>query len=502
MTLTTRLTVFFLAALGGVLVGFSAGLCVLARWYLYADRADQLSVALHTLVAAAEIDPAGVEWDTRERPVSLGLGRKRDQFRWMVGNDAGAVIDGSPGAAADQVLGQAPPLRDVGMQPRMSVEHAGETWWMMQRRLVAGPSTHPANHTDVDDDADELPKYPALVLTVVLSIEPVRDALRLMAFTSTGLSAALWLAVAFMSRRICRGALRPMIEMADKARSIEAAELHERLPNPCTRDEAEQLCRAFNDLLARLEESFARQRRFTGDASHQLRTPLAAMLGQLEVALRRPRSPDEYVRVLDSVRGQAGRLRHIVDMLLFLARADSDAKLPDLEAVDLSAWLPDHLQTWAGHSRAADLHVECPDGEPIVVDAEPHLLGQMLDNLLDNAFKYSEPVTPVTLRVAPGAGANMVAITVEDAGPGIPAADLPHIFEPFYCSPDARRRGRAGCGLGLSVAHRIATAFGGSLHAQSTPAEGSRFTILLRRHDHDHEQDRLAPLALQTNTRP
>jgi signal transduction histidine kinase len=129
------------------------------------------------------------------------------------------------------------------------------------------------------------------------------------------------------------------------------------------------------------------------------------------------------------------------------------------------------------------------------------LLGQMLDNLLDNAFKYSEPVTPVTLRVAPGAGANMTAITVEDAGPGIPAADLPHIFEPFYCSPDARRRGRAGCGLGLSVAHRIATAFGGSLHAQSTPAEGSRFTILLRRHDHDREQDRLAPLALQTNTR-
>ena len=116
MTLTTRLTVFFLVTLGTVLVGFSGGLYAVARRYLYADRADQLNAALHTLVAAAEMDPAGVEWDMKERRVSLGLGRQRDQIRWKVADDTGHVIDGSPSAATDPILGQAPPLREVGVQ--------------------------------------------------------------------------------------------------------------------------------------------------------------------------------------------------------------------------------------------------------------------------------------------------------------------------------------------------------------------------------------------------
>ena len=183
--------------------------------------------------------------------------------------------------------------------------------------------------------------------------------------------------------------------------------------------------------------------------------------------------------VLQAVHRQANQLRHILEMLLFLARADSQAKLPQLEVIDLSAWLAEHSQAWSDLKRAAELRIEFPADEPLCIEAQAPLLGQMLDNLLDNAFKYSESGSPVTLRFQ--ADPDTISITVEDAGPGIPADDLPHVFEPFYRSPDARRRGTAGAGLGLAVAQRIAAAFGGLIRAESIAQQGSRFTITLRR---------------------
>src|SRR4029077_13550209 len=122
-----------------------------------------------------------------------------------------------------------------------------------------------------------------------------------------------------------RRALGPVTRMAEAARSMGAADLSERLPTPTSADELADLGEAFNGLLDRLGEALERERRFAGEASHQLRTPLAAVIGQVEVALRRDRSPDEYRRVLDSVLSQAERLRRVVEALLFLARTESDA---------------------------------------------------------------------------------------------------------------------------------------------------------------------------------
>jgi signal transduction histidine kinase len=220
-----------------------------------------------------------------------------------------------------------------------------------------------------------------------------------------------------------------------------------------------------------------RQERFTGDASHELRTPLTAVLGQIEVALRRERAPHEYQRVLSSVHGQVQRLQNMVEMLLFLARADAEAKLPDRVRTDLSAWLNDHLEARAGQPRAQDLRLESPDAESYFVDVQAPLLGQLLDNLLENASKYSADGTPIVLRLARQGG--RIALTVEDEGCGIPAEDLPHVFEPFYRSSRARRAGTAGVGLGLAVAQRIARAFGGTLVAESELGRGSRFTLHL-----------------------
>jgi signal transduction histidine kinase len=239
----------------------------------------------------------------------------------------------------------------------------------------------------------------------------------------------------------------------------------------------EELSRAFNGLLERLHESFERQRRFTGDASHQLRTPLTAMLGQIEVALRRDRPSEEYQRVLNLIHRQANRLRQIVEMLLFLAHADAEAKLPHLETLNLAGWLSEHLQSWSEHPRQDDLRMENASDTPLLVTVHPALLGQLVDNLLDNAFKHSERGTVVALRLWREQEA--ICLAVIDAGGGISPEDLPHVFEPFYRSSKARRLGIGGVGLGLAVVHRIAAVFGGSIGVKSELGKGSCFLLQL-----------------------
>jgi two-component system, OmpR family, sensor kinase len=282
-------------------------------------------------------------------------------------------------------------------------------------------------------------------------------------------------------RWLCRRALTSLTRMAAAARTIHADDLGQRLPSAGAGDELEDLGRAFNDLLARLQESFERQRRFTGDASHQLRTPLTAILGQIEIMLRRDRPAEEYERVLKLVQKQTAHLRLIVEMLLFLARVDAETKLTDLETIDCSQWLAAHLQTWAPHARAEDLKFQAASNGPYWVRAQAPLLGQLIDNLLDNATKYSAPGTAVVVRIGEEPG--FVVVAVEDEGAGVASDELPHIFEAFYRSPHSRRVGVGGVGLGLAVAKRVAGAFGGRLGAESKPGNGSRFTLQLPRVD-------------------
>jgi heavy metal sensor kinase len=458
VTLTARLSLFSLAALAAVLAGFSAALYLLARAHLYGQADERLGAALNTLAAVAEVKPNGVEWETHDRTVALGP--EGAAVCWRVRDEQGRTVDASHNGAAEEDFSRA-----LG---------EGEGWRFASRRLEAPPGGAASGR---DEGPDEGKKYGALVLTAGVPLAPLRAALRNLALTLAGLSAGVWLLAALAARRLCRRALAPLTRMAEAARAMSAAEVGSRLPSSGTGDELDDLGRAFNDLLARREEAFERQRRFTGDASHQMRTPLTALLGQAEVALLRPRPPEEYRRVLELVRDQAGGLRRIVESLLFLARADAEAKLPDLEVLDLAAWLPEHLRAWPDHGRGADLRLEVDSVGPLRVRAQAALLGQLLDNLLDNACKYSERGTPITL-AAWGEG-GVVALTVEDAGRGIAAEDLPHVFEPFYRSPEARQQGVGGVGLGLAVARRIAAAFGGTLDAQGRPGQGVRLTLRL-----------------------
>src|SRR5439155_10332253 len=133
------------------------------------------------------------------------------------------------------------------------------------------------------------------------------------------------------------------------------------------------------------------------------RTPLAGIIGQAEVALRRDRPPEEYRQALAAVLAEAGRLRRVTDALLFLARSEAEAGLPGVEPTDLATWVPDRLGRWADHPRAADLRFE-PSAGPAVAAVHPDLFGELLDALVDNALKYSPAGTPVAVRVGRDAG--------------------------------------------------------------------------------------------------
>src|SRR5262249_2771014 len=162
-------------------------------------------------------------------------------------------------------------------------------------------------------------------------------------------------------------------------------------------------------------------------------------------ALRRDRAPEDYRRVLERVQAEGIRLRQIVESLLL--RAQPEGVQPELEVLDLARWVEEHVGRWASHPRAADLRTEVADGPPLVVGVPRPLLAQLLDTLLENAYKYSAPGTPVLVRAGREDGS--VVLGVEDRGCGLAVEDRSRVFEPFFRGEQVRRDGQAGVGLGL-----------------------------------------------------
>lgn len=465
MSLTTRLLVFSQAALAVVLLVFCSALYLAARWYVHHAATAAADRSAATLVASVDIEPDSVEWEPSDRDVSLGPGPLGGTVHWYVTDARGVLVDRSPTPGAAELVSAA----GTGTDP------IAAEGWALSRRLVHPPGAAGAALTrDRTKEEVEKGEYPALVFTAGVRTGPPRAALNALAAGLAGVSLAVWLGALVVGRWVCRRALRPVTEMASAARAMRAEDTGSRLPPPGARGELEELHGAISGLLERLHAALGRERRFTAEASHQLRTPLGTILGQVEVALRRPRPPEEYERVLGVVRRQATELSRSVEALLFLARSDADAPPPPTEPIDLREWLPEFLGTLAARPRHGDIAFE-PGPDPLRVAAHAPLLRELVGNLIDNALKYSPPGTPVVVRAFAEGGNTVIA--VEDRGPGIPPADLPHVFEPFF-----RSGGTAavpGSGLGLAVVARVAAAFGGRVTAENRPGGGARFAVAL-----------------------
>jgi two-component system, OmpR family, sensor kinase len=478
MSLTGRFSALFLSALALVLVGFSTALYVSARIYFEHRVSDRLAAALAILSAAAEIHPEGVEWEPQERVLPLGQESGDDRLRWMVFDDRGRRLDHSRNLDEADLTSAWTPRAGTAELPARLVDRRGRSWRASQRRIrpdgAHGSGSRAAAHREevAVSDASEV-IHPSLILTACAPLDPAEEMLATLGGFLLLLSVGIWLFAALLCRRISRRALTPLTRMVASARGLDADDAGWCLLEAGTGDELDELGRAFNELLSRLHVAYERQRRFSGDASHQLRTPLTVLIGQLEVALRHERSGEEYRRVLASALGRAVQLGQIVEALMFLGRAEADAQLLECEPLELDRWVAGYLAT---RPAAEDIRLAL-QGDGAWVRAHPPLLGQLLDNLLDNACKHGQPGTSILVETIREGG--VVVLAVEDAGPGIPPEDIPHVFEPFYRSAQTRRRGVAGAGLGLAVVERIAIAFGGSVCVRSEPGSGCRFEVRL-----------------------
>jgi heavy metal sensor kinase len=274
-------------------------------------------------------------------------------------------------------------------------------------------------------------------------------------------------------------ALRPIGRMAERARTITADRLGERLPVANPKDEVGQLATVFNDTLGRLESAFDRLRRFTADASHELRTPLTAIRAVGEVALRDQATPTACRPVVASMLEEADRLARLVDDLLVLSRADAAQALRQREDVDLDAMVREvasHLAVLA-EEKQLTLDVRSPGLVRVRGDAAE--LRRALQNLLDNAIRYSPTSGTVGLDLEADEGFARICVT--DQGPGIAPEHHERIFERFYRVDQARARASGGTGLGLAIASAAVEAHGGRIDLRSAVDHGSTFSIVLPR---------------------
>ncbi|MFD8378992.1 ATP-binding protein [Streptomyces sp. NPDC059679] len=286
-------------------------------------------------------------------------------------------------------------------------------------------------------------------------------------------AAGLVLFVAALTWLLVGRALRPVAAIREEFTEITERDLHRRVPVSKARDEISRLARTMNATLDRLHQAMNRQRQFVADASHELRSPIAAVRAQLELALARPSRTDWPTAVHKALQ-DTERLQAVASDLLLLARLDAQ-EAPPRAPVDLAALAAEEVRRHPGTVVASG-----EDGPPLapvapaVVHGSRVQLSRLLTNLTDNARRHARTAVSVGVAVRD----DMVELSVDDDGPGIPESDRERVFERFTRLDDARDRQDGGTGLGLAIAKDIAHAHGGTLTLHTSPRGGAR--VLLR----------------------
>lgn len=486
INLRTRLALLYGGITALLLVTLGGGLYYTLRRIVLADQADLVTANARAVASDLDWEDGQLHWHVPDGgwPDGLVVALYDREGRLVGRNQTSASLEPFSEALPESIRRQlsqmntAAPLSGRGSalpEVREVVRDQGE-WTLVTLALVQEGSPGAAP-----------PEQFLGYLQVARSLETVEATLRRLLVLLLASIPLTILGAGVGGYFLAGRALRPVDAMIDAAERIDRQNLSQRLPEPRTADEVARLARTFNRLLERLEEGFRRERQFTADASHELRTPTAVILAQAQAARARRRSPEEYEQTLDTIAAEARHMSRLLDQLLFLARSDAGVDPLDREELDLAEIarsVVDQMQESAAERGVqitfARPREAGPEGTTLVTGDQTRLM-QIFLNLLDNALRYCPPGSHVTVGVHLGDG--WVVAEVEDDGPGIPPEHLDRLFERFYRVDRSRTRQRpgggndagtqgSGAGLGLAIVRSIVQAHGGRIEVMSRTKAG------------------------------
>lgn len=391
---------------------------------------------------AAQVETSGLP-ESGADDEDADEGDEPDELIWQIADAAGDVVRSS------QPLARPLPVEDAD-------------------EVAVPGADHP--YLVVTEDADGSDgSEGAYVVSVAVSLEDVDDSTAaLLLPLAVGLPLLVLLVGATTWVATTR-ALAPVERIRREAEQITSDRLDRRVPEPPSRDEIHRLARTVNQMLGRLQESRDRQRQFVGDASHELRSPLAGIRQTAEVARAHPGALPEG-ELADAVLEESARMQRLIEQLLLLARADEGAARADHD-VDVD----DLALEVARRARRPGLRIDSSAIGPGRVRGDRLRLTQLVQNLVDNAVRHAHEVVAVGVREDGGT----VELVVEDDGPGIAAADRSRVFDRFVRLDEARARDAGGSGLGLAIVREVVDAHGGTVEISTSPLGGARFVVRL-----------------------
>ncbi len=462
MTLRTRLTVIYTVIFGILLAGLTfASYRVLAR-QLDLDatgRLVELTDGLHGYLRFDK-DVATITFDPGDADQAAFL-QEATRYYQIYNARTGALVvqsDGLEPLGLSFTPAEVLAFRD---QPRL---HDIRTDYGRMRISNSLISTSGQNY----------------LLQVGVSLDSVDSALN--AF----LEMLLWtvpigLLAAMLAGRWMAGlGLAPLARFAAATRAIDVTNLQQRLPVRGTGDELDEVATAFNETLTRLERAVGEMRQFSTALAHELRTPLAALRGEIELSLSEPSSNEQRAHRLASQLEEIDRLKRLIAQLLMLARAEAgDIALAPVE-VDLAGLVASLVDQLEPIAQAKGVEMRCESAGPVIVSGDEEWLKRLVLNLADNAIKFTSRGGRVDVRVT--TDGDRARLQISDTGIGIVPELLPRIFEPFVRGDLSRSHRTEGAGLGLSLVKWIVDRHHGRIEVQSAPGQGSTLTVFLLRH--------------------
>jgi len=454
------LTAWYILLLGIILILFSVFLNYFLSKRLYESVDNSLTVSA-TVVATSAV----MQFNRSPLP---GLDQFFEQFMGAGNlNKFYRIYDGSGnvGSRSNNIDASKFPLSQEAYADALSGTNSYETF------LVDG--RHPIRVITMPILRE---KKLVNLVQVGTSLEAVKETLRnLRIFLFTAVPSVLVFATLF-ARFLARRALKPISKIIKTARDIgQGQELSQRIPVFKVQDELGQLALTFNEMMDRLENSFAQMRQFSSDASHELRTPLTVLQGQNELVLSKLRDPKEYQEVIISNLEEIKYMSKVLEDLFVLSRSDENQVLLNYKRMDLRDLVEEVCRHAEILAEEKNISIVIAFLEQVKINGDEVRLRQMVWNILHNGIKYTQPGGELKVSLLEESG--FALLSIQDTGIGIPEKDLPFIFDRFYRVDKARSKDEGGSGLGLSICRHIAEAHKGKIKVESKPGLGTWFKI-------------------------